>query len=227
MSDTVEQSGFFLVIEGTDGSGTTTQAEVLASRVRSLGREAHLTREPSTGPIGRFLRQALTHDLKDAAGQSTHLNWAAMAQLFSADRLDHLEREILPALARGAVVICDRYDLSSLIYQSATSPEGADCVAWLKELNRRARRPELTFVLNVSPEVAASRRAQRAGAEELYEKADLQERLCGLYSQAVDFLPEDRIVVLPADGSADEVAQLIQVQLADIPEFAWISKLRG
>src|SRR5690606_26495574 len=182
----------------------------------SLGREAHLTREPSTGPIGRFLRQALTHQLKDSSGESTQLNWAAMAQLFSADRIDHLEREILPALSRGAVVICDRYDLSSLIYQSATSPDGDESVAWLKVLNQKARRPQFTLVLNVSPEVAAHRRKTRAGSEELYEKADLQRRLCALYSRSAEFLPEDRLNVLSADGTALEVFALIQAALAQV-----------
>lgn len=219
--------GFFLVLEGTDGSGTTTQAELLATRIRASGREVHVTREPSTGPVGRFLREALTHNLKDTEGEATQLNWAVMAQLFAADRLDHLEREVFPALSRGAVVICDRYDLSSLIYQSATSPEGAEAVAWLKELNSRARRPHFTMVLDVSPDVAASRRAQRAGAEELYEKVDLQRRLCALYSRARDFLPEDRLAVLQADGPLQEVAQLIQASLATVAEFAWMGEERG
>lgn len=217
--------GCLLVLEGIDGSGTTTQAELLAEKIERTGRRAHLTREPSTGPVGVFLRRALTHQLKGAGGEAVQLDWASMALLFSADRLDHLEREILPALARGEIVICDRYDLSGLIYQSATSPEGESALPWLRELNRKALRPALTLVLNVAPEVAERRRANRAGAEELFEKKELQRRLAASYLRAHEFLPEDRLVALNAEGSQSEVATLIQEALLKCPEFAWAAAL--
>lgn len=219
------ERGCFLVLEGIDGAGTTTQAELLAEKIESSGRRAHLTREPSTGPVGVFLRQALTHQLKNTDGETTHLDWASMALLFSADRLDHLEREILPALSRGEVVICDRYDLSGLIYQSETSPEGQQALPWLRELNRKALRPAVTLILNVAPEVAERRRATRAGEEELYEKSELQRRLAASYLRAEEFLPNDRLIALSAEGSQAEVAALIQEELLKCPEFAWLSAL--
>jgi dTMP kinase len=209
----------FIVLEGIDGSGTTTQAATLADKLRAQGREVVLTREPTTGPVGRFLRQALSGKLTAGDGAPAELGWSALALLFSADRLDHLEREIEPALSRGALVISDRYDLSSLIYQSATCPEGEAAVPWLRELNARARRPDLTLVLDVSPEVAEKRRSARASEPEIFEKAELQRRLAGLYKRSAAFVPEDRIELLPGDGGLDEVAQAIEQAVQNLPEF--------
>ncbi len=206
-------SGKFLVLEGIDGSGTTTQAEKLKTHYESLGQEVQLTREPTTGPIGRFLRQALTGELLDAEGKATALEWDSMALLFAADRLDHLRIEIEPALQRGALVVCDRYDLSSLIYQSATSPVGSLCLPWLGSLNQRARRPDLTIVLDVPAVLAEARRKGRAEKEEIYEKSELQKRLSTMYARPADFLPQDRFEVISTSGSIDEVAATIHQRI--------------
>lgn len=212
----------FLVFEGIDGSGTTTQASRLAARLRAEGRRVLLTREPTAGPIGRFLRQALSGKLTDSEDRVTDLDWSAMALLFSADRLDHLRREIEPALAQGAVVISDRYDLSSLIYQSATCPEGPAVLPWLRDLNKRARRPDLTLVLDVAHEVAEERRAARAGEPEIFEKSELQGRLSVLYKNASTFVPQDRVELISGDAGPDEVEQDILRVLGTLPEFATI-----
>lgn len=209
----------FIVLEGIDGSGTTTQAATLAERLRTEGHEVVLTCEPTAGPVGRFLRQALSGKLTGADGERVDLEWSAMALLFSADRLDHLEREIEPALRRGAHVVSDRYDLSSLIYQSATCPEGEAAVPWLRALNSRARRPDLTLVLDVSPDVAEERRQSRAGEPEIFEKKELQKRLGQLYKRSADFVPRDRLELLPGDGSRAEVAREIERAVRNLPEF--------
>ncbi len=213
----------FLVLEGIDGSGTTTQASRLATALRNSGREVLLTREPTTGPVGRFLRQALSGKLTDAGGDATDLDWSSMALLFSADRLEHLRREIEPALERGAVVLSDRYDLSSLIYQSATCPEGERVLPWLRELNRRARRPDLTLVLDVSPEVAEERRAKRSEEPEIFEKAELQRRLATYYKRAPEFVPQDRVVLISGDSEEDEVARRVAEVVQTLPEFAKVA----
>jgi dTMP kinase len=126
-----------------------------------------------------------------------------MALLFAADRLDHLEAEILPHLGAGELVLSDRYDLSSLAYQSATAEPGAaeagDAVAWIRALNAQARRPDLTLVLDVHPDVAAERRQHRGGKAELYEKLELQRRLAALYARAEDLVIGDRVVHIDAN----------------------------
>jgi dTMP kinase len=218
--------GFFLVLEGIDGSGTTTQAELLSARLQEAGHRVVLTREPTAGPVGIFLRQALGQKLRDN-GEPVQLGWDSMALLFSADRMDHLRREVLPALQEGAIVISDRYDLSSLIYQSATCPEGDDVIEWLRALNEKAIRPHATVVLDVDPDAAAERRAARGGEEEIYEKAELQRRLRELYKNAELLVPGDRLFVLSGEGTREEVAARMDVALGGIPEFAKFSPTGG
>jgi dTMP kinase len=197
-------SGRFIVFEGIDGSGTTTQVTRYAQHVRRQRRLVHITREPSDGPVGSLLRLAL-------AGRTTfgsaHLA-QTMALLFAADRLDHLTSEILPYLRDGAVVLSDRYDLSSLAYQWASAGDGAsdDFREWLRSLNRFARRPDVTVVLDVSPAVAEQRRRERHGAVELYEVATLQAKLAELYRSAETLMPQDRIVHIDGDRDLEAVS---------------------
>ena len=162
--------GHFIVIEGIDGAGTTTQAQRLAEHLQGRGLPVCVTHEPTTGPVGALLRQALTHRFVVPGTHGVRPpSWRTMAMLFAADRLDHLDSEIMPNLFDGVTVICDRYDLSSLAYQSATANDADAAVDWLRALNAHARRPDLTLVVNVPAEVAAQRRRRRGQAEELYE----------------------------------------------------------
>lgn len=212
MSDSRSQPprGAFVVIEGIDGAGTTTQAERYAAHLRARGRAAHVTREPSTGPIGALIRSVLTHavELPEAKRAET------MALLFAADRIHHVEHEIVPALEAGSVVLSDRYDLSSLTYQSVTSAGGtieerAAMLAWIRKLNRHARRPDVTVVLDVQPSVAAERRRARGTGRELYDDADLQAELAAAYRRAEDLIPGDRLVHIDGDAAPEAVTAAI------------------
>src|SRR5882724_884915 len=160
--------GLFVVVEGIDGCGSTTHAKLLAKAIKSRGPEVVLTCEPSTGPIGSLIRQVLQRRLfvPDATGPRSFA-WSTMALLFAADRVDHLDSTVVPALREGAIVLSDRYDLSSLAYQSVTAPSGDKVVPWIRELNAAALRPDLTVVIDVPVEVAAERRASRGGIEEM------------------------------------------------------------
>lgn len=226
MTSKAEPRGIFLVLEGIDGSGTTTQAARIATELRARrdARRVHVTREPSTGPIGSLIRLALTGRL--ALLEPTRA--AALALLFAADRLDHVAHEITPHVDAGDVVISDRYDLSSLAYQSTTASEGASAppgagappsmVAWIRELNRFARRPDATVVLDVSPDVAAARRAARGGDRELFDDEDLQRRLAEAYLRAEDLVPGDRVIHIDGDRGAapvtDEILAAIEPLLS-------------
>jgi dTMP kinase len=205
MSEAGEASdGLFVVLEGIDGAGTTTQAQGYAAHLRARRRLAHVTREPTNGPIGAQIRLVLTQRLALPATNQAEL----MALLFAADRLDHVETDIAPHLRDGYVVISDRYDLSSLAYQSITSGERdpAVMVAWIRACNRFARRPDVTVVLDVSPDVAAARRRARGGAAELFDEAELQARLAAAYRGAEALCPGDRIVHIDGDPPAEAVA---------------------
>lgn len=210
--------GLFVVLEGIDGSGTTTQAARFADHLRARRHLVHVTREPSSGPVGAQIRLALTHRI---ALPATHQS-EVMALLFAADRLDHVASEIEPLLRDGYVVVSDRYDLSSLAYQSITAEGTGDAppslpssvrlgaqvatVPWIRELNRFARRPDVTVVLDVSPEVAAARRRTRGGAAELFDDEGLQARLAAAYLRAEELLPGDTILHVDGDRAPDEVA---------------------
>ncbi len=199
--------GTFVVFEGIDGSGTTTQIQRYAAHLKAQKRLVHVTREPSGGPVGVMLRLALSHRvvLPSAFEAQT------MALLFAADRLDHLASEVDPFLRDGAVVLSDRYDLSSLAYQSASAKDAdpAETIAWIRSLNRHARRPDVTVVVNVTPEVAEARRRSRGGSAELYDDEGLQARLARAYREAEVLVPGDVVVHVDGNGGVEEVFQAI------------------
>lgn len=171
--------GAFVVLEGLDGAGTTTQVAAIAAQLRREGQEVVTTREPSNGPVGTMVRQALTGRLQLPQGQGP-LTPATLALLFAADRADHVAAEIVPALNRGAVVLSDRYLLSSLAYQGSQLP-----MSWVAEINRHAVAPALTLFLEVDVTVAARRRAARGDAEELFEADAFQKKTARQYRVAI------------------------------------------
>jgi dTMP kinase len=197
--------GVLIVIEGIDGSGSTTVATALRDRLGARRRVA-LTAEPSPGPVGVLIRKILQHEIvvptRDGEGAP---DWCTMALLFAADRLEHTESVIRPALASGQVVVCDRYTLSSLLYQSLTSPLGEASLPWLAQINAHALAPDLTVVLDVSAEAALARRRGRV-AQELFELDELQVRLAAEYARAERYLStENRVQHVDAGRPLNEV----------------------
>lgn len=212
MSD--HPDGCFIVFEGIDGAGTTTQSERYAAHLRKQKRLVHVTREPSDGPIGLQLRLALAGRLHLGSSHQAH----CMALMFAADRLDHMDHEILPHLRDGSVVISDRYDLSSIAYQTATAEDDQRVAfeSWVRTLNQHAVRPTATVVLEVSADEAERRRRVRSGALELYEEVQLQAKLAELYARADQLLPHDHIIRIDGNQSVDAVTEAVQKALAPI-----------
>jgi dTMP kinase len=208
--------GALIVLEGIDGSGTTTQSRRLVETLKQQGRDARHTFEPTPGPVGALIRSVLEKRLLDPTGTRPRaMRSETLALMFAADRLDHLDSMVLPALAEGAIVVSDRYDLSSFVYQSATSESGSDSLPWLASLNRAARRPDLTVVLDVPFEEAKSRRASRGGAEELFDADALQRRLAAAYARAEQFVPGDRLVHVSGVGEPDAVTARLLAVVSD------------
>jgi dTMP kinase len=197
-------TGRFVVLEGIDGSGTTTQVARLTDRLRAVNVPVRATREPSDGPVGTLARQVLTGRVIVPGGRAP--GWATMALLFAADRMDHVESEIEPFLASGGVVVSDRYDASSLAYQSVSSgAESREAVEWIRSLNRYVRRPDLTVVIDLQSDVAAERRQRRGEAAQLYEQNEMQRALAVFYRNLAQHMPQDRVAVVNGSGSIDEV----------------------
>jgi dTMP kinase len=197
--------GHFIAIEGIDGAGTTTQATRLAAALRRCGLPVRTTHEPTDGPIGSLIRQVLNHRVVVTGPTgSTSLGWSTLALLFAADRLDHLQAEIIPNLMDGVTVITDRYDASSIAYQGVVSGDAA-VTEWIRVINNRARRPDLTLILDVSPETATERRRLRGNVPDLFEEDDLQRRLARFYDTIEQYLPGDRVLHLDGNADADTV----------------------
>jgi len=193
----------FVVLEGLDGSGTSTQLQRLASWLTTRGHSVHTTAEPSTGPVGRLIRATLQHD-PEAPAPGT-LPW-----MFAADRADHLAREVDPALARGEVVISDRYLHSSLAYQSLQAP-----LEHVWGLNAQFRVPDLTLFVDVPAEVSMQRIEARGERRELFEERERLEAIRQAYHRVIARLRDrgDTIVVVDGQGSRDHVTAVLQEHL--------------
>lgn len=207
--------GRFIVIEGLDGAGTTTQATRLCNLLRADGREAVQTAEPSTGPIGSMIRQMLARRIVDSTGAP--INRESLALLFAADRLDHVASLIEPAIARGADVVSDRYYHSSFVYQGDVDDSDEFDVAWVRTLNSRARTPDLTIFLQVPVEVSLERLGDRS-QRDIYETRDKLTRLERRYDQVMDLLEAENEPILRLDARRpiDELSTVIHAAVEEL-----------
>jgi dTMP kinase len=144
-------NGFFIALEGGDGAGKTTQVEVLAEWIRAKGHEVVVTKEPGSTPVGKRLRSILLD--VSAAG----LSHRAEALLYAADRAEHVDTVVRPALERGAIVISDRYIDSSVAYQGAGRDLSPTEVARISRWAADGLVPHLTVLLDVAPDTARER----------------------------------------------------------------------
>ena len=201
--------GRFVVLEGLDGAGTTTQARLLAEALRAAGRRVHLTAEPSRGPVGLLIREVLGRRLRGPGGAG--FDPAALALLFAADRLAHLAAEVAPSLGQGKDVVSDRFTLSSLAYQGLTTGE----VGWVEAVNARATAPDLVVFLRVRAAVAFRRRRAASAEREIFEQAAFQRRVARSYDLAIGRLRRAGQRIVEVDGEAP-VAQVAAAVWAEV-----------
>ena len=190
----------FITFEGIDGSGKSTQARLLAEALAGLGRDVLRTREPGGSPGAEEIRALVLQGDPD--------RWSAKTEilLFTAARRDHLERTIEPALAAGKVVICDRFADSTRMYQGLSR---GDLRALVDELHRLmiGREPDLTFLIDIDPEVGLARAKGRQGHEERFEDMGLQMQARmrdGFRALAQEF--SSRFKVIEGDRAPEAVA---------------------
>lgn len=191
----------FLSIEGGDGAGKSTLIRRLKEQLEKEGKEVLLTREPGGSPLGEKIRsQLLDHD------SSVNIGAKAELLLFLASRVQHIEETIKPALAAGKVVICDRFNDSSIAYQGYGRQMGADFVSSLCHQACNGFNPDLTLYLDVEVAVGQERRGGSGEGDDRIEseKADFHERVRGGYRELAKQDPE-RFHIIDAHGSPDEV----------------------
>lgn len=194
--------GRFISFEGIDGSGKSTQARLLAANLRAAGHEVVLTREPGGSPGAEEIRRLVLEGAAD--------RWSAETEilLFTAARRDHLEKTIRPALARGAVVITDRFADSTRMYQGISRGDLAEVVDRLHALMIGVE-PDLTFLIDLPAELGLARAQSRAGTEMRFEDMGL-----ALQAQMRDgFLmlaKAPRFQVIDGTRPLDEIAKVIE-----------------
>lgn len=186
-------AGKFIVLDGPDGSGTTTQCEFLSKYLENEGFSTVLTREPTEGPVGKYIRQVL-------AGEH-HLSPDAIQLLFCADRAQHVSDVVLPALEQGSIVICDRYVPSTIIYGEAT---GVDPV-WLEKVNATFPNPDLLLFAMPPIETCLERISRRAD-KEIFEEDSLARKV---YNGYTDFAQKRNIECIDTSQDKQESASQI------------------
>lgn len=205
------QKGKFIVFEGTDGSGKSTQMKMLSQYLVGRGLSCVLTREPTDSPIGAMLRSCLSGRIDT--------DEKAIAALFAADRLDHILNPvdgIKTKLERGVTVLCDRYYLSSFAYNG----EFVDSV-WVEELNRPARqelRPDLVVYLDLTPE-EGMKRVSRRGEYDRYETLERQTRIRNRYFDCFRRFPDENVAIVPSE--VDKMMTQTHVRAAVDKLFGW------
>jgi dTMP kinase len=193
----------FLTFEGLDGSGKTTQLELLRRHLEQSGREVVVTREPGGTELGERIRELLLHGPDMTA-------WAE-ATLFAAARAELVERVIVPARDRGADVLCDRYVDSSLAYQGIARGLGVEPILELNLAAVQGVMPDRTFLLLVDPARALARTGTHRDRIER-EDDEFRTRVDAAYRELAGRFPE-RIVPIEADGSPEEVAERVRGEL--------------
>ncbi|UGY92314.1 dTMP kinase [Streptomyces gobiensis] len=201
-------TGFFLVLEGGDGAGKSTQAEALAEWIRGKGHEVVVTREPGATPIGKRLRSILL----DVS--STGLSHRAEALLYAADRAEHIDSVVRPALERGAVVISDRYIDSSVAYQGAGRDLSPTEIARISRWATDGLVPHLTVLLDISPETARERFTEAPDRLES-ESADFHKRVrAGFLTLAA--ADPTRYLVVDAGQEPEAVTTVVRHRLDQV-----------
>jgi dTMP kinase len=174
--------GLFIVIEGPDGSGQSTQTELLARWFKKKNRRVLVTKEPTNSMIGGIIRSILKKEWQ--------VDMKTLQLLFAADRAYHLRTEIEPFLKKRIDVISDRYVLSTLAFGSLEED-----LEWLKKINLKFPEPDLTFILNVPGKVCAERIARSRFSFEIFETADKLEKIRSNYLGLKNYHKNTHVIV--------------------------------
>ena len=203
--------GMFIVLEGIDGAGKSTQARLLAQWFEKRGYEVVLTKEPTDTPFGKLIRKLVLIGGKEGIIDGARISHEAEALLFAADRAEHVHKLIKPSLEQGKVVISDRYFYSSLAYQWA---RGLD-LEWLVDLNRFAVRPDLVILLDLPVRESMNRINGRKIKTEFDKIAELQRRVRENYLKLAMRFEEIKIInaLASLEDIHNDIVALVQHEI--------------
>ncbi len=190
------KKGKFIVFEGLDGSGQSTQTDNLVSFLKKKKIKTHITKEPTNNLIGGLIRGQLQGDWKSSP--------ECLQLLFAADRAHHLEKEVIPYLEKGITVVCDRYFFSSIAFGSLEVNDWN----WLKGINKRFILPDIVFYLKTSPKICIKRISENRFSFELFEKEKKLEIIKKSYQRLVK--EYDFFKVINGEKSIEEVSEEIK-----------------
>jgi len=207
----VTSVGTFIVIEGIDGAGKSTQAKLLAEWFEKKGYEVVLTKEPTDTAFGKLIRRLVLTGGKEGIIDGARISHEAEALLFAADRAEHVHKLIKPSLEAGKVVISDRYFYSSLAYQWA---RGLD-LEWLIDLNRFAIRPDLVILLDLPVKESMKRINGRSIKTEFDKIVELQKKVRENYLELAGRFPEIKIVnaMASVEDIHNDIVALVEHEL--------------
>jgi dTMP kinase len=189
-----QNRGLFIVFEGLDGAGTTTQLDLINRSLTNKGEKVYITKEPTDSMIGGLIRSLLKKHWEIGA-EGAQL-------LFAADRAYHLDKEIIPILSNGTAIITDRYYFSSIAYGSVSIED----TEWIEAINSRFLKPDLVIYVCVSAEQAIGRIEEgRCNEKELFEKKEMLEKVKEAYDKLADEF--DYFVSVDGSKSKEEVTQ--------------------
>jgi dTMP kinase len=187
----MSNKGAFICIEGLDGCGKTTQSKLLAKKL-GKSHNAIYTSEPSRGKIGTYIRNRCLYGKK-------RLSTVVEALLFAADRVEHVENEVLPALRDGLLVISDRYVYSSLAYQGVTGLS----LEWIKKVNEHALKPDMAVFIDVDPTTVMHRLKRKRS---VMENIETQQKVRDVY---LKFVAKGELVRIDGNRAKNEVAETL------------------
>jgi dTMP kinase len=187
-----QNRGIFICVEGLDGSGKTTQAKRLVNNLRLRGFDAVYTTEPTKGEVGRLIRRFVLNREKRVPATLEALS-------FAADRIDHVENEIMPFLKQDKVVVCDRYVHSSLAYQGATGLN----LGWIEHINQFALKPNLSLLIDAPTDVVVKRLKKK---KTVMETAQNLKKVREIY---MNLAQKQHLTIVDGDKSINEVAKSI------------------
>lgn len=197
--------GFFISVEGLDGSGSSTQINLLEKKLKNLQKKVFITKEPTENEIGKVIRKVLTKKLKIPAD--------ALQLLFTADRSLHLQKEVIPHLKSGDTVITERYFWSTIAFGSIDMD-----ISWLVELNKNFIQPDTTFFLDVMPAVCIKRIHKSRDDTELFEIEEKLSKVEEGYKKILKKFP-NKMNVINGERNVEDINEDILTLILRHPKF--------